>query len=81
MLSEVRLNLLKNFVLFMCQKVYFGPQNIVWGLNFGGQWPPWIRHCDYKTKLITKARNIYLNTLSNFKIITFYFIITYCLLK
>ena len=24
----------------MCQKVQFGPQNIVWGLNFGGSGGP-----------------------------------------
>ena len=40
MLSEARLNFKKKIVLFMYQKVLFGPQNIVWGLNFGAQGGP-----------------------------------------
>ena len=27
---------LKNFLLFECKKVQFGPQNIIWGLKNGG---------------------------------------------
>ena len=41
---------LKNFLLFECKKVQFGPQNIIWGLKNGARGarapgaPPWIRY-------------------------------------
>ena len=51
---------LKNFLLFECKKVQFGPHNIIWGLKNGGwgAWvpgAPWIRYCTLHSD---RSRNV-----------------------